>query len=324
MNIPVKSYHPTSFKINFDGLMNIDKPLNIDSIRIIQKLKEKTKKRKIFSQCILNKNLSGCLIVFFQNVKTNWEIVLKRTCKIVSTIKIESETVPEKETLTNYFKNIFYHNNGSLLNHRHLNFHEVFCFLGNKCNSKRKMIICLFQTINTEFPLLLNFGFDLILEKKSSVNEIRQIKIGTISEKDNLVIFQDIIDSIWCTNFWKNFFNFQNLLIPFQFAIKFFKRVIVKKSAINSLCYGSNLTTSGILGIEENIEKGEEVIFVTQKQEIIGLGEMNFNSEIIFKKSPSVVAIIKNVLMKKNIYPKKWAHGTNATLKKIIGSIKSF
>ena len=81
--------------------------------------------------------------------------------------------------------------------------------------------------------------------------------------------------------------------------------------------------SNGILATEEDIQKGQQVILVSKKKEIIGLGEMCYNIEILFKNNQFKAVIIKNVLMKKNIYSKKWGFGYNISLKKIKKSIKT-
>jgi len=50
---------------------------------------------------------------------------------------------------------------------------------------------------------------------------------------------------------------------------------------------------------------------------------MCYNIEILFKNNQFKAVIIKNVLMKKNIYSKKWGFGYNISLKKIKKSIKT-
>jgi len=51
---------------------------------------------------------------------------------------------------------------------------------------------------------------------------------------------------------------------------------------------------------------------------------MNFSSKIFLKNSKGIIVILKNVLMEKNRYPKKWAYGTKSCLKQISNSMKTF
>ena len=179
---------------------------------------------------------------------------------------------------------------------------------------------------NLSDKLDLNFlklCFGLILRKNCLITENRQIKVGILTENNNLIVFQDFIDMIWGRSFWKNFLVFKNLMLPIQIVLKNLKRIVVKNSTINALCYGSNLITDGILAIEENIQKEEEVLLVTQKRELIALGKMSFNSETIFKNSKVIVVRLEKVLMKKNRYPKNWGLGLNSVINQINGSVKS-
>lgn len=50
------------------------------------------------------------------------------------------------------------------------------------------------------------------------------------------------------------------------------KKVIVKDTAVNAICYGGKLLLPGILRYSENIFLNDEIALVTTKGEAIGIG----------------------------------------------------
>jgi len=317
---------PISINNPIEGIVNIDKPLNTNSLEIITKIKKKTKKKKIFSKSFFDKEFSGCLLVYFQKSKVQFSSIIENSFKILSLISTEFNCIKENNIMVRYLKGNFYQNITYNLNKRKFKLLNIRCSLVNNINVYKGKIVCFFY-INVDdfdnFKTSMNFNLGLIFRKNCFVNEIRRINVGVITENENLIVFQDLIDILWNLNFWKNFNNFQKLLIPIPFVLRHLKKIVVKDSAINSICYGSNLMSNGILATEEDIQKGQQVILVSKKKEIIGFGEMCYNIEILFKNNQFKAVIIKNVLMKKNIYSKKWGFGYNISLKKIKKSIKT-
>jgi predicted RNA-binding protein (TIGR00451 family) len=51
-----------------------------------------------------------------------------------------------------------------------------------------------------------------------------------------------------------------------------YKRIVVKDSAVNALCYGAKLMIPGLLRYENGIELDEEVVLMTTKGEAVAVG----------------------------------------------------
>ncbi len=50
------------------------------------------------------------------------------------------------------------------------------------------------------------------------------------------------------------------------------KRIVVKDSAVNAICYGAKLMIPGLLRYADGIEIGDEVVLITTKGEAIAVG----------------------------------------------------
>ena len=60
---------PLSINNRIEGIVNIDKPLNTNSLEIITKIKKKTRKKKYFLNLFLTKNHQVASLFIFKNLR---------------------------------------------------------------------------------------------------------------------------------------------------------------------------------------------------------------------------------------------------------------
>lgn len=60
--------------------------------------------------------------------------------------------------------------------------------------------------------------------------------------------------------------------MPLEAALTNYKRIVVKDSAVNAVCYGAKLMIPGLLRFEDGIDVNEIVVLMTTKGEAIALG----------------------------------------------------
>lgn len=104
--------------------------------------------------------------------------------------------------------------------------------------------------------------------------------------------------------------------MPLETILTSYKRLVVKDSAVNAICYGAKLMIPGLLRFENDIEVGEEVVLMTTKGEAIALGIAEMTTAVIATCDHGVVAKIKRVVMDRDTYPRKWGLGPRASMKK--------
>ncbi|CAN0012603.1 unnamed protein product, partial [Sphacelaria rigidula] len=95
-----------------------------------------------------------------------------------------------------------------------------------------------------------------------------------------------------------------------------YKRLVVKDSAVNAICYGAKLMLPGLLRFADGIELNEEVVMLTTKGEAIAVGVAQMVSPVMGTCDHGVVAKIKRVIMERDTYPKRWGLGPMAMKKK--------
>lgn len=50
-----------------------------------------------------------------------------------------------------------------------------------------------------------------------------------------------------------------------------FKRVVVKDSTVNAICYGAKLMVPGVLRFDDKIDIGDEIVLITTKGEAVAV-----------------------------------------------------
>merc|ERR1712203_1145264 len=122
---------------------------------------------------------------------------------------------------------------------------------------------------------------------------------GVMTEKETSTM-HDILDAQWLYDNHKDETYLRRVVRPLEALLTKHKRIIMKDSAVNAICYGAKILLPGVLRYEDNIEMGEEIVVCTTMASC----------------DHGVVAKIKRVVMERDLYPKKWGLGPKASVKK--------
>jgi H/ACA ribonucleoprotein complex subunit 4 len=106
----------------------------------------------------------------------------------------------------------------------------------------------------------------------------------------------------------------RRVILPLEILLIHFKRIVVKDTAVNAICYGAKLMIPGVLRYDGGIEVGEEVVLMTTKGEGIALGIAQMTESCIKTGEYGVVAKIKRVLMDRDTYPRRWGLGPKVVI----------
>lgn len=108
----------------------------------------------------------------------------------------------------------------------------------------------------------------------------------------------------------------RRVIRPLESLLVGYKRLVVKDSAVNAVCYGAKLMLPGLLRYESDIELNEEVILITTKGEAIALGIAQMSTTDLATCDHGIVAKVKRCIMERDTYPRKWGLGPKALEKK--------
>ena len=158
----------------------------------------------------------------------------------------------------------------------------------------------------------------LLLGTGAHMQELRRIRSGIMKESDNIVTMHDILDAMWEYDNNKDDTYLRRVIMPLEVLLTGYKRVVVKDSAVNAICYGAKLMLPGLLRYDENINVDDIIVLMTTKGEAIALGIAQMTTAVMATCTHGVVAKIKRVVMERDTYPRRWGLGPRAQAKKIL------
>ncbi len=106
----------------------------------------------------------------------------------------------------------------------------------------------------------------------------------------------------------------RKFVLPVEAAVLPLPRVIIRDTAVDAICHGASLACPGILTCEGGFRKGEMVAVMTEKGELVCLGEALVPSNACIPGGTGLVVASKTVFMKPGTYPRGWkAHPPEST-----------
>ena len=158
----------------------------------------------------------------------------------------------------------------------------------------------------------LYYDMGEILGPGGSMIELRRSRVHQFSE-DNLVTMHQLADAYatWKENGDDS--KLSKMILPIEHALSEIKSVVIRDSAIDSLCHGAQLAIPGVLEISPGLNQGDLVAIYSQKGEVVALAESLLSETEIKDSTKGYAFQTKRIIMKPNTYPKSWR--TNPTLK---------
>jgi H/ACA ribonucleoprotein complex subunit 4 len=164
------------------------------------------------------------------------------------------------------------------------------------------------RTLCVHLGLLLGVG--------AHMQELRRVRSGAMDESKGMVTLHDVLDAQWLQDNNRDESYLRKVISPLETLLTSYKRVVVKDSSVNAICYGAKLMIPGLLRFEKAIEVHEEVVLMTTKGEAIALAYAQMSAVEMSSCDHGVVARIKRVIMERDLYPRRWGMGPVATEKK--------
>ena len=164
------------------------------------------------------------------------------------------------------------------------------------------------RTLCVHLGLLLGVG--------AHMQELRRVRSGALSENDDIVTMHDVLDAQYMWEHHADETYLRRVIRPLESLLVGYKRIVVKDSAVNAVCYGAKFMIPGLLRYEAGIEIGEEVVLMTTKGEAIALAIAQMSAADLATADHGVVAKIKRCIMERDTYPRRWGLGPKALEKK--------
>ena len=151
----------------------------------------------------------------------------------------------------------------------------------------------------------LYYDMGEILGPGGSMIELRRSRVHQFSE-DNLVTMHQLADAFATWKETGNSSKLTEMILPIEHALSEIKSVVIRDSAIDSLCHGAQLAIPGILEISPGLNQGDLVGVYSQKGEVVALAESLLSETEIKDSTKGYAFKTKRIIMKPNTYPKNW------------------
>lgn len=184
-------------------------------------------------------------------------------------------------------------------NDRHLGIFWVSCEAGTYI-----------RTLCVHLGMLLGVG--------AHMQELRRVRSGAMHENHGLMTMHDVLDAQWLLDNSQDESYIRKVIQPLESLLVNHKRVVVKDSAVNAVCYGAKLMIPGLLRFDPGIEVNEEVVLITTKGEAIAVAIAQMSTVEMSTCDHGVVAKIKRCIMDRDLYPKRWGLGPISLKKKTL------
>ncbi|SJX60746.1 probable CBF5-Centromere Binding Factor / putative rRNA pseuduridine synthase [Sporisorium reilianum f. sp. reilianum] len=301
------------------GVINLDKPSNPSSHEVVSWLRRILRVEKTGHSGTLDPKVTGCLIVCIDRATRLVKSQQGAGKEYVAVLRLHDKLDDAKklpraiETLTGSLfqrpplisavkrqlriRTIYESKLIEFDNDRHLAVFWVSCEAGTYI-----------RTLCVHLGLLLGVG--------GHMQELRRVRSGALSENDSIVTMHDVLDAQWLYDNQRDETYLRRVIRPLESLLTGYKRIVVKDSAVNAVCYGAKLMIPGLLRYEKDIEVHEEVVLMTTKGEAIALAIAQMSTVDLSTCDHGVVAKVKRCIMERDTYPRRWGLGPKAQEKK--------
>jgi len=140
---------------------------------------------------------------------------------------------------------------------------------------------------------------------KAHLASLRRTKVGSITESE-LVTLQDVKDAYVFFTDDGDPDELIKILHPIEILFESMPKIIIRDFAVDAICHGADLALPGVVEVDTQIEKNNNVAILSLKQEIVAFGKAQLSTEEIIQKDKGVCAVVDQVFMKKGTYPSIW------------------
>lgn len=303
------------------GFINVDKPSNPSSHEVVSWIKRILKVEKTGHSGTLDPKVTGCLIVCIDRATRLVKSQQNAGKEYVAVFNLHS-AVENIQKVTQGLEKL----RGALFQRpplisavkRQLRVRTVYDSKLLDYDQERNIgvfwVSCeagsYIRTMCVHLGLMLGVGGQMI--------ELRRVRSGIQGEKEGMVTMHDILDAQWAYENHKDETYLRRVIKPLEGLLIAHKRIFIKDSAVNAVCYGAKVLLPGILRYEDGIEVDQEIVIVTTKGEAVALAIALMTTSTMASCDHGVAAKLKRVIMERDTYPRKWGLGPKASQKKIL------
>ncbi|XP_043274680.1 H/ACA ribonucleoprotein complex subunit 4 [Venturia canescens] len=311
--------HRTLSEYIKSGCINLDKPSNPSSHEVVAWIKRILKVEKTGHSGTLDPKVSGCLIVCIDRATRLAKSQQSAGKEYIAVFKLHSAVdniLKINQALEKLRGALFQRPPLISAVKRQLRVRTVYDSWFLDYDADRNMGVFKVKCEAGSYVRTICVHLGLFLGTGCQMQELRRNRSGVQSESDNMVTMHDILDAQWLYENHADESYLRRVIKPLEALLVNHKRIIVKDSAVNAICYGAKIMLPGVLMYDDGIELNQEIVIVTTKGEAVALGVALMTSPTMSACDHGVAAKIKRVIMERDAYPRKWGLGPKASIKK--------
>ncbi|KAI0785961.1 pseudouridine synthase [Abortiporus biennis] len=325
------------------GVINLDKPSNPSSHEVVAWLRRILRVEKTGHSGTLDPKVTGCLIVCIDRATRLVKSQQGAGKEYVAVLRLHS-ALPNPASLPRAIQTL----TGALFQRpplisavkRQLRIRTIYESKLLEFDEKRNLGVFWVSCEAGTYIRTLCVHLGLVLGVGGHMQELRRVRSGALSENDDMVTMHDVLDAQWVYDNTRDETYLRRVIRPLEALLVGYKRIVVKDSAVNAVCYGAKLMIPGLLRYEADIALNEEVVLMTTKGndpnnppsltylhifilpfhssigEAIALAIAQMSTVELATCDHGVVAKVKRCIMERDTYPRRWGLGPKALEKK--------
>jgi len=300
------------------GFINVDKPANPSSHEVVAWIKRILRVEKTGHSGTLDPKVTGCLIVCIERatrlVKSQQAAGKEYVCIYRLHESVETKRVAQE--LERLKGALFQRPPLISAVKRQLRVRTCYESKLLEHDPERNLGIfwCSVEAGSYIRTMCVHMG--LLLGVGGQMQELRRVRSGIQSEQEGMMTMHDIIDAQWLYDNHKDETYLRRVIKPLEALLTNHKRILMKDTSVNAICYGAKIMLPGVLRYDDGIEIGQEIVICTTKGEAVCLAIAQMTTATMACCDHGVVAKIKRVIMERDTYPRKWGLGPKAAFKK--------
>ncbi|KZV88274.1 putative rRNA pseudouridine synthase [Exidia glandulosa HHB12029] len=301
------------------GVINLDKPSNPSSHEVVAWLRRILRVDKTGHSGTLDPKVTGCLIVCIDRATRLVKSQQGAGKEYVAVLRLHA-ALPDPMALPRALETL----TGALFQRpplisavkRQLRVRTIYESKLLEFDNDRNLAVFHVSCEAGTYIRTLCVHLGLILGVGGHMQELRRVRSGALSENDDMVTMHDVLDAQWMYDNTRDETYLRRVIRPLESLLIGYKRIVVKDSAVNAVCYGAKLMLPGLLRYESDIALHEEIVLMTTKGEAIALAIAQMTTVELATCSHGVVAKVKRCIMERDTYPRRWGLGPKALEKK--------
>ena len=239
------------------GVINLDKPANPSSHEVVAWIRRILRVDKTGHSGTLDPKVTGCLIVCIERATRLVKSQQGAGKEYVSIVRLHG-AIPGENKFAKALEKL----KGAIFQRpplisavkRQLRIRTIYESKVFEYDTERNLGVFWISCEAGTYVRTMCVHLGLLLGVGGHMQELRRVRSGALTEHDNLMTMHDVLDAQWVFDTYKDESYLRRAVLPLERLLVGYKRVVVKDSAVNAICYGAKLMMPGLLRFEDGIE----------------------------------------------------------------------